>query len=86
MLRRIKYHCLLILLLIQGGLLYAQVQPDQFVNDIPSAAETELAQSSYTLFTVRNIIITGNKKTKPAIILREIPFKQGDRFSLQEIV
>ncbi|HEY0432734.1 MAG TPA: POTRA domain-containing protein [Chitinophagaceae bacterium] len=37
-------------------------------------------------FTVRNIIITGNIKTKPQIILREIPFRRGDHFQLQQLV
>ncbi len=31
-----------------------------------------------TIFTVDTIIITGNKKTKPNIISRELTFKQGD--------
>jgi outer membrane protein assembly factor BamA len=39
-----------------------------------------------TLFTVRNIIITGNKKTRTQIILREIPFKSGDQYLLQDLV
>jgi len=37
-------------------------------------------------FVIRNIVITGNRKTKASIILREIPFKPGDRFQLQELV
>src|SRR5215831_16973009 len=37
-------------------------------------------------FVVRNIIITGNRKTKSSVILREIPFKQGDHFQLQQLV
>jgi outer membrane protein assembly factor BamA len=37
-------------------------------------------------FVVRNIIITGNRKTKASIILREIPFKPGDHFQLQQLV
>jgi outer membrane protein assembly factor BamA len=39
-----------------------------------------------TSFTVRDIVITGNKKTKQNIILREIPFKTGDHFLLPELV
>ena len=34
------------------------------------------------LVTVRDIIITGNKKTKESIILREIPFKSGEAYPL----
>lgn len=39
-----------------------------------------------TLFVVRTIYITGNKRTRPDIILRELPFKSGDQFLLQDIV
>lgn len=37
-------------------------------------------------FTVRHIVIEGNKKTKPDIILREIPFQPGDTYLLQDLV
>lgn len=37
-------------------------------------------------FTVRYIIIEGNKKTRPNIILREIPFKPGEKYLLQDLV
>ena len=37
-------------------------------------------------FVVRNIIILGNKRTRPEIILREIPFKSGDVYLLQDLV
>ena len=38
------------------------------------------------IFTVRDIVITGNKKTKASVILREVPFKSGDRYPLSELV
>jgi len=37
-------------------------------------------------FTIRNIIIIGNKKTKASIILRELPFKTFDQLPLQQLV
>ncbi|MGK2862604.1 MAG: POTRA domain-containing protein [Chitinophagaceae bacterium] len=37
-------------------------------------------------FIVRDIIIKGNKTTRPEIILREIPFKSGDVYMLQDLV
>ena len=37
-------------------------------------------------FIVRNITIEGNRKTRPDIILREIPFKSGDVYLLQDLV
>ena len=38
------------------------------------------------LFVVSNIIIEGNDKTKPAIILRELPFQLGEEYALGTIV
>lgn len=38
------------------------------------------------LFVIRDIIISGNKKTKPAIILRELPFQIGKQYPLGNIV
>jgi outer membrane protein assembly factor BamA len=35
---------------------------------------------------IGTISIIGNKKTKPAIILREIPFHTGEEYSLAELV
>jgi outer membrane protein assembly factor BamA len=37
-------------------------------------------------FIVRNIVIEGNKKTRPDIILRELYFKSGDALLLQDLV
>ncbi len=37
-------------------------------------------------FVVRDIIIKGNKRTRPDIILREIPFESGDVYMLQDLV
>ena len=37
-------------------------------------------------FSVRNIVIEGNKRTRPDIILREIPFKSGEVYMLQDLV
>lgn len=39
-----------------------------------------------TKVAIRNIIITGNKKTKNYIIGREITFKQGSAYSISEIL
>ncbi|MBC7948422.1 MAG: hypothetical protein H7Y42_11115 [Chitinophagaceae bacterium] len=39
-----------------------------------------------TLFKVRNIIIKGNKRTRPEIVLREVPFKPGESYPLPALV
>ena len=37
-------------------------------------------------FVVGDIMVEGNKKTKPYIIERELPFKQGDSINLPDLV
>jgi len=39
-----------------------------------------------SLFTIRDIFVTGNKKTKGYTIERELPFKRGDKVALTELV
>jgi outer membrane protein assembly factor BamA len=38
------------------------------------------------VFFIQDIILEGNDKTKPAIILRELPFQIGDEYALGSIV
>lgn len=80
MLRKKKYHFWLLVLLINCSRLPAQ----------PPVTPTTITDTSITpvhaVVTVGDITITGNKKTKSAIILREIPFKTGDVFPLQDLV
>jgi len=54
----------------------------------PGTTDPEVKPDSVTSapFIVRNIVITGNRKTKESVILREIPFKPGDHFQLQQLV
>jgi outer membrane protein assembly factor BamA len=51
-----------------------------------SAITNQTIPAKDSSFTVREIIISGNRKTRPEIILREIPFKPGEHFILQELV
>jgi len=43
-------------------------------------------QGAKNAFVVRTIAITGNRKTKESVILRELPFKSGDTYQLSELV
>ena len=43
-------------------------------------------QDTNQLFIIHDIIISGNEKTKPAIILRELPFKINEQYPLGTIV
>jgi outer membrane protein assembly factor BamA len=66
------------------------------VNAQPGVADTTIVtnsindlikqQGSENTFTVRLIDISGNKKTKESIMLREIPFKSGEAYALSELV
>jgi outer membrane protein assembly factor BamA len=48
--------------------------------------DNRMDNQSLAPFVIRNITITGNRKTHESIILREIPFKPGDHFQLQQLV
>ena len=50
------------------------------------AIDTTKQNPAQALFTVRTIYILGNKRTRPDIILREIPFKSGEQYPLNELV
>ena len=79
-----KYSCgLFALLICCTGLPAQTIIPRDSLMQTP-APENE--QSAVSSFIIRNIDITGNKKTKPSIILRELPFKPGEAFTLQQLV
>jgi outer membrane protein assembly factor BamA len=52
------------------------------------ASESELIKDSntYKPFVIEDIVITGNKKTRPYIIERELLFHRGDSVSLSQLV
>ncbi|MGZ8557814.1 MAG: POTRA domain-containing protein [Chitinophagaceae bacterium] len=56
---------------------------NEVVNEMMDVAPVPTGEKP---FVVRNIIIEGNKRTRPDIILREIPFKSGDIYLLQDLV
>ena len=52
----------------------------------PENPQSSSDTSVYRPFVIKDIIITGNKKTRPYIIERELPFRRGDSVSLSELV
>ncbi len=86
--RVFKYWLWLLAALFCCHLSYAQdPDPDatKKTSDEPSREEFRISPEDRP-FTVRNIIIEGNRKTRPEIIIRELSFKQGDRLLLQDLV
>ena len=79
--RKLWKYGLLVVCVFCGSRLCAQgVAPETVIDEhsgIPDSTRP---------FVIRDIIISGNKKTKPYIIARELPFKTGDSVNLSELV
>ncbi|HYM94784.1 MAG TPA: POTRA domain-containing protein, partial [Chitinophagaceae bacterium] len=85
--RELKYCVWFLLLLGYSSILSAQNVIAENTAPGSSLQESITAPAANSsLFIVRNIFISGNRKTRPDIILRELPFKTGDQFLLQDIV
>jgi outer membrane protein assembly factor BamA len=91
MLQTKKYYTWLMVLLMASNKLDAQ-EPPSGKKDMPVHTDsttvivTGNSSPNVSSFTIRNIIISGNKRTKAFIILREIPFRPGEQYSLQDLV
>lgn len=93
--RKIKYCTWLLLTIACCQLLNAQ-QPGSSTTTGPAVGDTLAPATTPTStpppnsernsFLVRNIYIEGNKKTRPSVILRELTFKTGDSYMLQDLV
>lgn len=88
--RKRKYYLGLLLGLACSYNLFAQISGVEDIQ-VKDEARNPLMDSaskpnSEKPFSVRTIIIEGNKRTRPEIILREIPFKSGDVYLLQDLV
>lgn len=87
MLRVRKYYLWLLLAVAPCQFLLSQVAgSDITLPDQENISPNDTVPGGKNFFTVRAIIIEGNKKTRPAIILRELPFKPGDAYLLPELV
>lgn len=78
--RERKYWFCLIAAIICCNSLFAQMPADSTTTD------TTITPTKEFLYAIGDIIITGNKKTKAFIILREIPFRTGEEYPLAVIV
>src|SRR4030095_11452759 len=85
--KRVSTYCLWILMAACCGLsVYAQEPAEgreQSASDSSIAVPVSINEPAYF---ISKIEITGNGKTKARIILREIPFKEGETYTLQELV
>jgi len=81
---RAKYLIVAIVSLMSAELAMTQTDTTgQIITDLPGKI---LQKQSSDVFVIRNIVITGNKRTKESIMLRELPFKSGEAYPLSEMV
>jgi len=78
--RKTSYHFFLALTLFATQLLVAQPSTSL------SLPDSTIFSTGISAVSVGKVVITGNRKTKPIIILRELPFKTGDNYSLDVLV
>jgi len=84
--RMAKYLLVAFTSLMSAGFVYAQPGlTDTAITD-STINGLKKQQSSENVFTVRTIFVSGNKKTKESVILRELPFGSGDIYALPELV
>ena len=72
-------------LLAQSGHIETSTENSNQQAEKPLVVAVDSSQAD-SVFIVRRIIITGNNKTKPQIILREIPFHEGEQYPLHDLV
>src|SRR4030095_9366991 len=64
----------------------AGVDDNRLTDETTRDSSTSIRPSSNNMFVVRDIVIVGNRKTRPEIILREIPFKTGESYLLPDLI
>ena len=85
MLMPVKYVLIILFSVLPATCLFSQVQLTDLLGASHENKSLSPADENKT-FTVRKIYISGNRKTKEPVILREIPFKEGDEYLLSELV
>jgi outer membrane protein assembly factor BamA len=84
--RKAKYLLVAVASLLTLGFVYAQPGSSDHTNTDTSGTNYIKQNGAENVFRVRDIVITGNKKTKESIILRELPFRSNDTYQLSELV
>ena len=80
-----RFVMILILLIASGSFVFSQLKLSDTLITIPLQSPT-IKKDSTQPFRIRKIYIIGNRKTKEAFIIREIPFKPGEHYLLPDLV
>lgn len=70
----------------KSGVLFCCLISLAFSTKAQVAVDSVKLHDSVTLFTVKGIIVSGNKHTKRQIVLRELSFKEDERYPLNVLV
>jgi outer membrane protein assembly factor BamA len=81
----VKYYTVLLVSFCISAASFAQNSSNELFAAMPDTIRNNIAQNK-ELFYIRKIVISGNKKTKEYIILRELSFREGDGMLLTELV
>ncbi|TMI90552.1 MAG: hypothetical protein E6H08_14625 [Bacteroidetes bacterium] len=83
--RMAKFLVIILITVMSAGFIQAQTSV-QGISISDSLKHYSQQPGSANTFTIREIAISGNKKTKESIILRELPFQSGEIYNLSDLV
>jgi len=85
--RMAKFSVIIFITVMSAGFVNAQPGPGIPKLSIADSIKHYSQQTnSANLFTIREIAISGNNKTKESVILRELPFQSGEIYNLSDLV
>ena len=84
--RMAKFSVIIFITVMSAGFVNAQAGMSELPITDTSINQYFLKPGKENAFTVREIAITGNKKTKESVILRELSFASGETYALSELV
>ena len=84
--RMAKFSVIIFITVMSAGFVNAQTGMSELPITDTSINQYFLKPGKENAFTVREIAITGNKKTKESVILRELSFASGETYALSELV
>ena len=84
--RMAKFSVIIFITVMSAGFVNAQTGMSELPITDTSINQYFQKPGKENAFTVREIAITGNKKTKESVILRELSFASGETYALSELV
>jgi outer membrane protein assembly factor BamA len=80
-----KFSVIILIIVMSAGIVHAQTSV-QGISISDSIKHYSQQANPSNIFTIREIAISGNNKTKRSVILRELPFQPGEVYNLSDLV